>query len=105
MKSNSASALTWLATILLVLGGLIMSSAGSFLTYILAVIFAAIPAVFDRGITRIVAFILLIIYILPAIGQYPQFQTERTLREKYRKAKQIKTTLFFISPDIYCNRF
>ena len=42
MKSNSASALTWLATILLVVGGLIMSPAGSFLTYILAVIFAAI---------------------------------------------------------------
>jgi membrane protein implicated in regulation of membrane protease activity len=92
IKNSSASALIWLTAILLGLGLLIMSPSGSFLVFILAALFAAVPVFFGAGKMRIAAVILLVAAILLAAGKYPEFQDEHNRIEKRNKTKLIKTT-------------
>jgi membrane protein implicated in regulation of membrane protease activity len=92
IKNSSASALIWLTAILLGLGLLIMSPAGSFLVFVLAALFAAAPAFFSTKKLRIAAIVLLIAAILLAAAKYPEFQNERNRIERRNKTRMIKTT-------------
>ncbi|MCG2709665.1 MAG: hypothetical protein Q8N12_00555 [Thermodesulfovibrionales bacterium] len=53
MKKESANALAWFAAILLLVGLLIMSPSGAFALFVLAALFAALPAIFGSKKTRI----------------------------------------------------
>jgi hypothetical protein len=90
IKNSSASALTWFALILLILGLLMMSPAGSFAVFILAALFAAAPALFGTKKIRLAAIVLLIAAIILAASQYPGFKNERHSMEKRAKISRIK---------------
>jgi 4-amino-4-deoxy-L-arabinose transferase-like glycosyltransferase len=90
MKNSTASALTWLAAILLGVGLLMMSPAGSFLAFILAALSAVAPALFSTKKIRIVAVILLIVALLLAAGKYPELQSERNTIRKRGKISRVK---------------
>ena len=92
IKNSTASALTWLAAILLGLGLLMMSPSGSFLVFIVAALFAAVPAIFGTKKMRIVVIILLAASIILAVIQYSEFKNEHYRIEKRIKIKQIKET-------------
>lgn len=77
MKPESARALTWFAAILLFVGLLIMSPSGAFFLFVLAVLFAAVPAIFGSKKARIIAVILLLVSILFAVSRYPEFRSEQ----------------------------
>jgi membrane protein implicated in regulation of membrane protease activity len=85
IKNSSASALTWLSAILLFVGLLMMSPSGSLAVFVLAALFAVTPAVFGRNKIRIIAVILLLVSILLAVNQYPEFQNERERISKRTK--------------------
>ena len=90
MKNRSASALTWFAAILLCVGLLMMSPAGSFAVFILAALFAAAPAISGIKKIRIAAIILLLASIILAASQYPEFQNERERISKRTKTSRMK---------------
>ena len=92
IKNSTAFALTWLAAILLGLGLRVMSPSGSFLIFIVAALFAAVPAIFGTKKMRIAAIILLATSIILAVSQYSEFNNERYRIEKRSKIKQIKET-------------
>ncbi|MDP3259792.1 MAG: hypothetical protein AAB273_02185 [Nitrospirota bacterium] len=77
MKKESANALAWFAAILLLAGWLVMSPSGAFALFVLAALFAAVPAIFGQKKTRIVAAVLLLVSILFAASKYPEFRSEQ----------------------------
>lgn len=77
MKKESASALAWFAAILLFAGWLVMSPSGAFAIFVLAALFAAVPAIFGSKKTRVVAAILLLVSILFAAIKHPEFKSEQ----------------------------
>ncbi len=91
MKNTSASALNWLAAILLFLGLLLMSPAGSFFIYILAALFALAPAIFGTKKIRIAAIILLLAAIFLAANKYPEFKSESDKYSRRGKISQINS--------------
>ena len=82
IKTATARTLTWLAASLLVVGGIIMSPSGAFLSLILAALIALFPAVFGKGKVRILAAILLLVSIALSLNKYTAFKHEQTV---YRK--------------------
>ena len=86
MKNTSASSLTWFAAILLFIGLLIMSPAGSFFAYVLAALFTLAPAIFGTKKIRIFAIILLLVSIFLAVNKYPEFKSES---DKYTRRGKI----------------
>ena len=91
IKNSSASALTWFTAILLGIGLLMMSPAGSFAVFVLAALFGAAPALFGTKKIRIAAIILLLAAIILAASQYPEFQNERDAVRKRSKISQMKS--------------
>ncbi|MCL5669403.1 MAG: hypothetical protein M1392_05415 [Gammaproteobacteria bacterium] len=77
MKKESASALAWFAAVLLLAGWLVMSPSGAFAIFVLAALFAAVPAIFGSKKTRIIAAILFLVSILFAAIKYPEFKSEQ----------------------------
>lgn len=90
IKNSSASALTWFAAILLFVGLLMMSPAGSLAVFILAALFVAAPAFFGTKKIRIAAIILLLASIILAASQYPGFRDERERITKRSRISRIK---------------
>ena len=57
--------------------------------FVLAALFAAVPAIFGQKKTRIVAAVLLLVSILFAVSKYPEFRSEQ---ERFRsRAKNTST--------------
>jgi len=105
VKNSSASALTWLSAILIVVGLLMMSPSGSLAVFVLAALFAVTPAVFGRNKIRILAVILLLASILLAVSQYPEFQNEReriAKRTKISRMKPLSSPGYFPGNNAVC---
>ena len=79
MKTATARTLTWLAAVLVVVGCIVMSPSGGFLSLALAALTAFFPAVFAKGKVRIVAAILLIAALALSFGTYPDFRHEQMI--------------------------
>ncbi|MCL4315666.1 MAG: hypothetical protein M1527_02175 [Gammaproteobacteria bacterium] len=90
MKKESASALAWFAAILLFAGWLVMSPSGAFAIFVLAALFAAVPAIFGSKKTRIIAAILLLVSILFAAIKYPEFKSEQDRFSSRAKGASLK---------------
>ncbi len=82
MKPASARALTWLAAILIITGGMIISPAGAFFLFLAAAFFVVFPALFGPGRIRIVAAVLLLASICLAVHIYPDYKSDQ---ERYRR--------------------
>lgn len=74
MNVKSASSLVWASVVLIVIGLIVMSPAGQFVCMILAVVAAAIPAVFGHNRIRLAAIISLVIALLLSSVIYPEFK-------------------------------
>ncbi|MDI1320861.1 MAG: hypothetical protein PSW75_11820 [bacterium] len=86
----SSQALAGAAGLILLVGLLVMSPSGAFLTFGVAALPAAIAAVFGSGKSRLVASVLLLAAIYLAAGQYANFRAEQ---ERYRqRAKSTRLT-------------
>ena len=90
MKIQSARTLTWFAAILVLIGWLVMSPAGSFAVFVLSVLISAVPVFFGRGTVRVVAAVLLLLSILSATIKYPEFKHEREIYQDRQKKVAIK---------------
>jgi membrane protein implicated in regulation of membrane protease activity len=93
MKPESAKALAWTAGILIVLALVIISPAGAFALLVLAVICAAIPAVFASKRLRFISMALLIISIALAVSFYPAFERDREMYMQRAKGASMKPDL------------
>lgn len=89
MNPKSARTFVWAAVISIVIGMMIMSTAGSFFLYSVAVLFAAIPAIFAAKRTRIAAIVILAVSIALLVVTYPKFDAEMT---KYKERAHKKSS-------------
>jgi len=96
IKNTSANALTWFAAILIFIGMLLMSPAGSFLVYVLAALFAMAPVIFGTKKIRIFAIILLLVSIFLAVNKYPEFKSESDKYSRRGKISQINPGYYHI---------
>jgi membrane protein implicated in regulation of membrane protease activity len=81
MKPVSARALTWLAAILIIIGGMILSPSGAFFLFLVAALVVVAPAIFGTGRIRVAATVLLLVSICLAVNIYPDFKSDQ---ERYR---------------------
>jgi membrane protein implicated in regulation of membrane protease activity len=83
MKINpqSAAALAWAAAAVTFLGLIIMSPAGQFLSFIVAVVLAIVPTLFGAKMLRVAGGLILAISLALAYQGYPAFKKEM---EDYR---------------------
>ena len=84
MKINpqSASTLVWAAAAATIVGFMVMSPAGRFISYLVAVLLALVPTLFGSKVTRVAGGVILTIALLLAFQVYPAFKNEG---EGYRK--------------------
>ncbi len=85
MKPESARALVWIASILIVLGLMVMSPAGALALFVLAALCAAFPLTLGPKRPRIAAAVLFFCALVLAAAYYPDFSREQktyTLRAK-----------------------
>ena len=88
MKPESARALVWTASALIVLAFLIMSPTGAFALLALAAISAAVPSVFATQRPRIIAVVLLIAALALAATFYPAFERERDAYQQRARVRR-----------------
>lgn len=92
MKINpkSASALAWAAAAATILGSMIMSPAGRFMAFIIAVVLATVPALFGSRKLRIAGGLILAISLALAYQGYPAFDKEMADYRNRVKARSVK---------------
>lgn len=89
MNPKSANTFVWASVISILLGMAVMSPAGSFFLYSVAVLFAAIPTIFGTKRTRTAAIVILALSIALLAATYPKFDIEMT---KYRERAHKKSS-------------
>ncbi|OGT99555.1 MAG: hypothetical protein A2X80_02560 [Geobacteraceae bacterium GWB2_52_12] len=82
MNPKSASTMAWAAAAATIIGSMVMSPGGQFISYIIAVVLALVPALFGCKVSRIAGGVILIIALILAIQVYPAFKSEG---DGYRK--------------------
>jgi len=92
MKINpkSASALAWAAAAATFIGFMIMSPAGQFFSFIVAVVLAIVPTLFSSGIPRIAGGLTLAISLALAYQGYPALDKEMANYRNHVKARSAK---------------
>jgi membrane protein implicated in regulation of membrane protease activity len=92
MKINpqSASALAWAAAAATVLGFMIMSPSGQFISFIIAVVLAIIPTLFGSKRLRVAGGVILAISLALAYQVYPAFKKEGSDYRDRVKARSAK---------------
>ncbi len=83
LKPESSKALLIAGFVLLILGMIILTPSARFLGLILAVLCAAIPALFSVKRQRLIAIILLILSVSAAFWTYPEFKKHM---DQYRES-------------------
>ena len=89
MNPKSARTFVWAAIISIILGIMIITPAGSVFLYLIAVLFAAIPAIFGAKKTRIAAIVILAVSIALLVVTYPIYDAHMT---KYRERVHKKSS-------------
>ena len=85
MNPASARALIGLAVLLMIVGWMIISPAGSFFAFLAAAVSALSPAIFGRGRARLVAASLLLAALSSAAIKFPEFSQEQMRYQKHLK--------------------
>ena len=85
MNPTSARALNGLAVLLLIVGWMIISPAGSFFAFLAAAMSALFPAIFGRERARLVAAGLLLAALSSATIKFPEFRQEQVRYQKHLK--------------------
>lgn len=89
INPKTTKTFVWAASIIFLLGMMIMSPTGSFFLYSVAALFAVIPTIFGAKKTRIVAVVILAVSIALLVATYPKFSAEMT---KYRERVNKKSS-------------
>lgn len=76
MNPQSASTMAWAAAAVTIIGSMVLSPGGQFISYIIAAVLALVPALFGYKVSRIVGALVLTIALLLAIQVYPAFKNE-----------------------------
>ena len=74
--NEGASALNWLATIILLVGMMIGSPVGGFLATVVALLVALVPLLFSTGKKRIAAGVVVAVAVLFACATFDVFQKD-----------------------------
>ncbi len=82
MNAASGRTLTWLAAILLVAGGMVMSASGAFFLFVAAAVCAGFPALLGTGKMRVAASVLLLLSLVLAVSHFENFKNDQN---RYRK--------------------
>lgn len=90
MKPQSVSALDWAAAAATFLGLIIMSPAGQFISFIVAVVLAAVPTLFGSKVQRVAGGVILAISLALAYRGYPAFEKEMA---DYRKRVKVRSAI------------
>lgn len=92
MKINpkSASTLAWAAAAATLVGFMIMSPAGRFISFVVAVVIAIVPTLFGSRISRIAGGLILAISLALAYQGYPAFEKEMGDYRNRVKARSAK---------------
>ncbi|TAL24232.1 MAG: hypothetical protein EPN94_07740 [Nitrospirae bacterium] len=92
MNPHSASALAWAAAAATFLGLIIMSPAGQFMSFIVAVVLAIVPTLFGSKMQRIAGGVILAISLALAYQGYPAFDKEMVDYRNRVKARSTKVS-------------
>jgi membrane protein implicated in regulation of membrane protease activity len=82
MNPQSASTLVWAAAAATIVGFMVMSPGGQFISYIVAVFLALVPTLFGSKMSRVVGGVILTISLFLAFQVYSAFKNEG---DGYRK--------------------
>ena len=85
MNPKSASAMAWAAAAVTIIGSMVISPGGQFISYIIATVLALVPALFGYKKSRIAGGLILTIALLLAIQVYPAFKNEGDVYKKRGK--------------------
>lgn len=90
MNPQSASTLVWAAAAATILGFMVMSPGGQFISYVVAGVLALVPTLFGSKVSRVAGGVILAISLALAFQGYPAFRKDG---EDYRnrvKARSAK---------------
>ncbi|MBI1919529.1 MAG: hypothetical protein HYS23_00460 [Geobacter sp.] len=90
MNSKSASTLAWAAAAATFLGFMIMSPAGRFISFLVAVVLALVPTLFGSRMLRVVGGVILAISLALAYQGYSAFDKEMADYRNRVKARSAK---------------
>ncbi len=82
MNPQTASTLVWAAAAATIVGFMVMSPGGQFISYVVAILLALVPTLFGSRVSRVAGGVILVISLLLAFQVYPVFKKEG---ERYRK--------------------
>lgn len=88
MNPQSASAVVWAAATATLLGLMVMSPAGRFISYIVAAVLTLFPTLFGSKVSRVAGGVILAISLLLAFQVYPAFRKDG---DDYRKRVETRS--------------